>query len=936
MSTKNLPGNLIKFRGRTWVILPQENEDIFLLKPLGGSEEEITAVYKPLLKIEGGFKEAHFQEPTVEDIDNFETAQLLFHATRLSFRNAGGPFRCMGKLSFRPRSYQVVPLVMALKQQITRLLIADDVGIGKTVEALMILRERIERGDVSRFAVICPPHLCEQWKKELKDKLDIDADIIRSSTASAIDRKISTDQSVFAALPYQVISIDYIKSERRRRQFLNDCPDFVIVDEAHTCTLPSGATSNTQQLRYHLLNDISKELQRHLLLLTATPHSGKNDEFSALLGLLNPELEKVDLENATPKQRELISRYFIQRKRENIERWLKDKEKFPFPKRDSKELDYELSPSYQEVYMLTRALAKQLTTTNGKRNQYWAALSLLRGIMSSPDAGIEMVRNRMKKKKAIIEIEEEETIGQKLSANSDNIESLDGLEFSSQEMKTLSKIHDLLIDVKKKGGDKKVLKTGDLVKGWLKQKYSPIIFCRYISTAKYLQEALAPLLPSNVHLEAVTSELSDEQRKERIDIIGKAKKKVLIATDCLSEGINLQDNFDAVLHYDLPWNPNRLEQRDGRVDRFGQTKEEVKSYVLWGSDNPMDKIVLTVLLKKVRDIQRTTGVSVSLGEENLSIMDEILKEVLEETNVNQGKQLSLDLTVNGKALEQRFSNEISQIKSKAEKLRSIFAHERVKLSEIETLLKEVDEAIGDVHSVENFVISALKHFGTITHKEEDHYLIVADTLPIKLKVFFPSDLKQIPMSFVSPTPRAQIYIGRNHRFVEQLCQMVMNAAFEKETSLEKVARVASIRTTAVKQLTVLIQFRVRNVIREKSRRNELIAEELFLWGYEGLDPTVSKKTLSYNEVKKLLLDAVPQGDMPLEQRKHNIQEQLNNFEEIKGEFIKLAEERAENLVGAQSSYKTLVGGSDFKAVYPVLPPEVIGVYVLQPVAKKLF
>jgi SNF2 family DNA or RNA helicase len=92
----------------------------------------------------------------------------LFDAARLSFRNASGPFRCMGKLSFRPRSYQIVPLVMALKQDVVRLLIADDVGVGKTVEALIILKEMMERGEVNRFAVICLPHLCEQWQQELK------------------------------------------------------------------------------------------------------------------------------------------------------------------------------------------------------------------------------------------------------------------------------------------------------------------------------------------------------------------------------------------------------------------------------------------------------------------------------------------------------------------------------------------------------------------------------------------------------------------------------------------------------------------------------------------------------------------------------------------------------------------------------------------------
>jgi SNF2 family DNA or RNA helicase len=153
-----------------------------MLKPIGGSDAETTAVYRPLQLPSDTMEKAEFQYPTADDLADFQSAKLLYNAAKLSFRNACGPFRCMGKLSFRPRSYQVVPLVMALKQDIVRLMIADDVGIGKTIEALMILKELMERGEIERFAVICLPHLCEQWQKELKDKLDIDAEIIRSST----------------------------------------------------------------------------------------------------------------------------------------------------------------------------------------------------------------------------------------------------------------------------------------------------------------------------------------------------------------------------------------------------------------------------------------------------------------------------------------------------------------------------------------------------------------------------------------------------------------------------------------------------------------------------------------------------------------------------------------------------------------------------------
>src|SRR5690606_10739792 len=179
-------------------------------------------------------------------------------------------------------------------------------------------------------------------------------------------------------------------------------------------------------------------------------------------------------------------------------------------------------------------------------------------------------------------------------------------------------------DLERLSGIKQDLKVAEAlirVKELIKGGFNPIIFCKYIATAKYVAEVLRSELPKSIEIQAITSELPDEQRKERIEAMGQSEKRILVGTDCLSEGINLQDQFNAVLHYDLPWNPNRLEQREGRVDRFGQNSPEVKTWLLWGEDNPIDAIVLKVLIRKVRDIQKSTGVSISLGEDNRSIMD---------------------------------------------------------------------------------------------------------------------------------------------------------------------------------------------------------------------------------------------------------------------------------------------------------------------------
>jgi hypothetical protein len=229
MSTLLQPGKLVTLRGRDWVVLPSDDPGLLMVKPLGGSDDEATGIYLPLEIPHDAPKDARFAAPTPEDLGDITTAKLLFESARLAFRNGAGPFRALAKLSFRPRSYQLIPLIMALRQETVRLLVADDVGVGKTVEALLLTRELMERRRIKRFAVICLPHLCDQWQREIREKLDIEAVVIRSSTQARLDRQIQGDTSVYEYYPYQIISIDYIKSDSRRDVFVEKCSYVVIV-----------------------------------------------------------------------------------------------------------------------------------------------------------------------------------------------------------------------------------------------------------------------------------------------------------------------------------------------------------------------------------------------------------------------------------------------------------------------------------------------------------------------------------------------------------------------------------------------------------------------------------------------------------------------------------------------------------------------------------
>src|SRR3989442_536507 len=173
-------GSLVRARGREWVVLPQQEDDLLLLRPLGGTDADACGIYLPLESDSVGA--ASFAPPDPVQAGDHTACALLRDAVRLGFRAGAGPFRSLGRIAVEPRPYQLVPLLMALKLSPVRLLIADDVGIGKTIEASLIVRELLDRGEGTRVCVLCPPHLCEQWQAELDKKFHLDTEGGRPGT----------------------------------------------------------------------------------------------------------------------------------------------------------------------------------------------------------------------------------------------------------------------------------------------------------------------------------------------------------------------------------------------------------------------------------------------------------------------------------------------------------------------------------------------------------------------------------------------------------------------------------------------------------------------------------------------------------------------------------------------------------------------------------
>jgi len=941
------PGSLVMLRNRPWIVLPSDDPDVFLVKPLGGSEEEITGIFKPLNNPEDKPQTYNFVKPSDNDLGDFSSAKLLYNASRLSFRNAAGPFRCLGKLSFRPRSYQMVPLVMALRQNIVRLLIADDVGIGKTIEALLIARELYERKEIKNFAVVCLPHLCDQWQDELKSKFGVEAVIIRSGTTAGLERQIRTHENIFRAFPFQIISIDYIKTGNKRQVFIDHCPDLVIVDEAHSCAKPAGA-NNAQQLRYYLLNDLAKKEKLNLVMLTATPHSGKQAEFQSLLGLLKPAFSATDIITSTESERKEIAKHFVQRRRGDVVQWMG--EETAFPERITHDVDYAVGEEYAEIFNEILSYARELvaqTKDNAKKQRYnyWDALALLRGVMSSPAAGVSMLTKKAKKKHIIDEADDDATIELESESVMDSDYSADdNLPLSvlakaepvkdneSQKLMRFAKKLETLYGPHK---DKKADIALSQVLKFIDKGYNPVVFCRYIHTANYLgdvfKEAMKTGKYKKIHIEVITSELNDELRREKIVEMNKSERRLLVATDCLSEGINLQEGFNALLHYDLPWNPNRLEQREGRIDRFGQKSPVVETALLYGNNNPIDGVVLEVLLRKAREIRRSIGIAIPFPENSASVMEAVTNAILLKPSVSikqVTEQLSLFEAEEIETEKNRIAKEFEEAEQREKKSRSIFAQNTIKASEIENDLKEVDDAIGDVQAVESFVTHALRFIGVQVDNKPHGYTIHTNNIPQRFRNLL-TDKNQITISFTSLTPEGYQYLGRNHPFVEHLTQHIINNALQ--TSGDCASRAAVIRTDKVQQKTVLFQFRVRNVIAEQPANREIVAEEMWLWGYKGA--LENKLFFDGDEALSLLMNTKATQNL----EKHEQEYWLNQeMQWIKDEKLfrqitdEVALQRANNLVKSHTSFRKLVSGSNYKVVEPVLPMDVLGVYIFLP------
>ena len=918
------PGSLVSARGREWVVLAGSSAETLRVRPVTGSEEDRTLIHLPL-EIEP-VCETRFPLPSAHELGGHDSALLLRDALLLSLRRGAGPFRSFGQISVEPRAYQLVPLLMALKLDPVRLLIADDVGVGKTIEALLIARELLDRGDIDRTVVLCPPHLVDQWVTELEVRFNIRTAAVTSQSARRLERGIPPGVSIFSVHPHTVVSLDYIKTRERRDHFLLACPDFVIVDEAHTC----ASAGQGRHQRHKLLQGLAGTASRHLVMLTATPHSGDDAAFYRLLGLLAPDFERLAEVTGSERERlrERLARHFVQRRRPDIAEW---HEGDIFPRRETKEITYKLSGAWDAFFTDVLDYCAEVVETGAgdelrQRLNFWGTLALLRCTGSSPVAAALALRTRAGED--LGDEAREDLLDRIFDGDVDALVADDVEPPVGGDSPTLARLIGQAEKLAGQGGDPKLRAASEHVAELVEAGFKVVVFCRFIATAHYVARHFRENL-TDVAVDAVTGEIPPEEREARVARIGATEgARILVATDCLSEGINLQERFDAVVHYDLSWNPTRHEQREGRVDRFGQPSRTVRATLLYGVDNPVDGAVLQVILRKAARIRAELGVPVPVPDEGHSLTQALLKAVLLRrrggSGVIEGRQLEL------------FESQWEDTKAKAKRNRTVFAQRRMKPDEVLPELHKSLAAVGGRDDVRRFAGRALARLGSGLETLARGFKVPTAPLPAEVRERLATEdiTGTVAIDFAYPSAPGCRPVQRSHPLIAVLADTLLgrtlsvddNGVLGSDPSV--LGRVGCWISEGVRGRTTVALLRLRHQLLSRTRHQEttLMVEEAnaLAWAAPRTNGWID------GPEALALLAFPPFDDPPRHVREREVARALALLQERTEDLEAFAAARADALLADHLRVREAGKATGSTSVQAVPRPDVIGVYVLLP------
>lgn len=620
------PGQLVEARRRQWVVADVAASEAtgfagrpqHLLTLTSIDDDALGEEVQIVWEIEPG---AHIIEraglPTITGKDDTEELEAFLDAVRWgAATNADrgflqAPFRSGVSIE----DFQLDPMVRAIDMARANLLIADDVGLGKTIEAGLVIQELLLRHRARTALVVCPASLQEKWRVEMLEKFGLEFKVVNTEYVKELRRNRGIHANPWTSFPRLITSVDWLKAGEPLRMMRDVLPvhatyprkfDILVVDEAHNAAPAGSANYVLESQRTRLIRRIAPHFQ-HRLFLTATPHNGYTESFTSLLELLDNQRFS---RNIMPHDKQL-SQVMVRRLKTD----LVDSEGRPlYPKRDLRALAIPFTDQERAMHAMLDAYCKSREATareTASTGTKFVNTLLKKRLFSSPAAFASTLEKHLhtleaKKRgpensvlserilrKAIAKAEEDYADDERAEEMRDEAveeASKRSTPLTGDERQMLEKMRAWAQGAANKS-DSKAKAIVDWIENNLKTNgewndQRVILFTEYRTTHQWLHRILAAQGFGGDRLELIHGGMDQEDR-EKVKAAFQTNPKdaavrILLATDAASEGIDLQNYCNCMIHVEIPYNPNVMEQRNGRIDRHGQRQDEV---LIW---HPVD------------------------------------------------------------------------------------------------------------------------------------------------------------------------------------------------------------------------------------------------------------------------------------------------------------------------------------------------------------
>ena len=686
--------------------------------------------------------------------------RLVSEANRIRLAHLFDPVLAVHTSEVEPLPHQITAVYEAmLERQPLRFLLADDPGAGKTIMAGLLIKELVARGDLQRCLVVCPGNLVEQWQDELYRRFGLPFDILTNDKQGA-----ARTGNWFLETDLAIARLDKLARDENIQAKLGapDCGwDLIVCDEAHkmSATYFGGEIHYTKR---HRLGQFLSNLTRHFLLMTATPHNGKEADFQLFMSLLDGDRfegrfrDGVHTADVSDMMRRVTKEELVKFDNTPL---LPERiaETVPYMLSDGERMLYEAVTDYvREEFNRAAALLN-----NGRARNIGFALTILqRRLASSPEAIYQSLRRRRERlENTLGELElsqrggdvgqdldragpllDEEDLEDLEDAPDDEIEEAEGnlldrataastiIELKA-EIATLRNLETSALAVRRSGEDKKWQELSKLLADRSSDSQKLVIFTEHRDTLRYLEDRIATLLGRSEAIVQIHGSMSREDRaKSQESFSFDPEVLVLLATDAAGEGINLQ-RAHLMVNYDLPWNPNRIEQRFGRIHRIGQT-EVCRLWNLVAQETREGEVYL-LLLKKLEEARQALGGKVFDVLGKIYFEDKPLRELLIEA-IRYGEQPD----VRGR-LTQVIDNAFDHGYLQALWEDKALARDTMDTSRLHRVREQMERAEArrlQPHYIESFFIEAFRRLGgSITEREPRRYRVAQVPADIRNK-----------------------------------------------------------------------------------------------------------------------------------------------------------------------------------------------------------